>query len=151
MRAAISLVVFALLLIAPASASEETDIVARLQQLVDAWNKNDSATVASLMTESIEIIDVFPPYHWSGPHALQVWNDGFAADAKANSVTEPSLELLSPTHVDLGGGDAAYVVIPAIYRWKKGAEKMQEKGIITTALRKVDQKWRVAAFAWTRQ
>ncbi len=151
MRAAISLVVFALLLIAPASASEEADAFARVQQLFDAWNKNDSATVASVLTESIEIIDSTAPYHWSGTHALQAWSDSFAADAKANSVTEPSLELLQPTHVDLGAGDTAYVVVPAIYHWKKGAEKMQEKGIITAALHKVDQKWRVAATAWTRQ
>jgi ketosteroid isomerase-like protein len=151
MRAATSLVIFALLLVAPASASEETDIFARLQRMVDAWNKNDSATVRSMATESVEIIDVFPPYHWAGPNALQAWNDGFAADAKANSVTEPSVELLQPTHVDLGGGDAAYVVVPAIYHWKKSGEKMQEKGIITAALHKVDQKWQVAAFSWTRQ
>jgi uncharacterized protein (TIGR02246 family) len=150
MRSAISLVVFALLLVTPASASEEADVFARAQQLVDAWNKNDSAAVAGMVTESIEVIDIFPPYHWSGPHALHDWNEGFAADAKANAVTEPSVELLKPTHVDVSG-DHAYLVIPAIYHWKKGTEKMQEKGIITSALHKVDQKWRVAAFAWTRQ
>jgi uncharacterized protein (TIGR02246 family) len=150
MRIAISLVIFSLLLTAPASASEETDVLARAQQLVDAWNRNDPATVAGIVTESIEIIDVFPPYYWSGPHALQDWTDGFAADAKANAVAEPSVELLQPTHVDVSG-DRAYLVVPAIYHWKKGAEKMQDKGIITSALQKVDQKWRVAAFAWTKQ
>ena len=150
MRSAISFVIFALLLIAPASASEETDVLARARQLVDAWNKNDSAAVADIVTESIEIIDVFPPYHWSGPHALHDWNDGFAADAKANAVTEPSVELIQPTHVDVSG-DYAYLVVPAIFHWKKGAETMQDKGVITSALRKVDQKWRVAAFAWTKQ
>ena len=71
MRAVISLVLFALLLTTPVSASEENDVLARAQQLVDAWNKDDSAAVAGMVTASIEIIDVFPPYHWSGPHALQ--------------------------------------------------------------------------------
>jgi hypothetical protein len=150
MRSAISLVVFALLLITPAAASEEADVFARGQQFVDAWNRNDSAAVASMATESIEIIDVFPPYHWSGTHGLQAWNDGFAADAKANSATEPFLELLQPTHIEVKA-ESAYLVVPAIYHWKKGEEKMQEKGIVTSAMQKVDQKWRVAAFAWTRQ
>jgi ketosteroid isomerase-like protein len=150
MRAAVSLVVFVLLLITPASASEETDVFARAQQLVDAWNKNDSATVTGLVTESIEIIDVFPPYHWSGPQAMHDWGNDFAADAKVNSVTEPSVELLQPTHVEVRG-DSAYLVVPAIFHWKKGGEKMQEKGIVTSALHKVEQKWRVAAFTWTKQ
>jgi hypothetical protein len=103
-----------------------------------------------MVAESIEVTDIFPPYHWAGPHALQAWNEDFAADAKANSVTEPSVELLQPTHVEVRG-DRAYLVVPAVYHCKKGEEKMQEKGIITSALQKVDKKWRVAAFTWTRQ
>jgi ketosteroid isomerase-like protein len=149
MRAAISLVVFALLLAAPpsASASEETDALARIRQFVEAYNKNDSAAVAGMVMESIEIISVFPPYHWSGPHALQDWSEGFA---KAAPATERSVELRDAKHVTVKG-DSAYLVIPAIYRRKRGAESVEENGILTSVLHRFGEQWKVAAFTWTRE
>jgi hypothetical protein len=48
-------------------------------------------------------------------------------------------------------GSAAYIVVPALYRHDQHARRVQENGILTVALRKAGQRWRITAFAWTKQ
>jgi hypothetical protein len=48
-------------------------------------------------------------------------------------------------------GSAAYIVVPALYRHEQHARRVQENGILTVALRKAGQRWRITAFAWTKQ
>jgi hypothetical protein len=150
-RAAIVICAWMLFTSASAVASDRSDALTSIEQLVAAWNKGDDQDVVDRTTKAPAIIDEFPPYHWEGPTALADWNRDYQAHAKEiGGVTESRVDLLQPAEVDVHG-DTAYAVIPTTYRYISNAKRIREGGILTAALRKIGGTWRVAAFAWSNQ
>ncbi|MGH6882356.1 nuclear transport factor 2 family protein [Hypericibacter sp.] len=149
MRSVLMAISIALLLIAPASASD-AGVFSRVERFIDAWNRNDAAGVTDCMSASPTIIDDFPPHYWSGSSALVDWGKDYAILMNENDITDPRVMLSRPTIIDVHG-TKAYVVVPATYSYKQHARPMQEKGILTVALEGSHQGWRITAFAWTKQ
>ena len=72
------------------------------------------------------------------------------AEADHIGITDFQMTLGKPTH-DAVVGDAAYFVAPATLRFKvQGQQITQYRGDATVALRRADDGWRIAAWAWTK-
>jgi hypothetical protein len=136
---------------APCYASDQSDALTCIEQLVAAWNRNDDAGVTNRMTEAPAIIDEFSPYHWEGPTALADWNRDFETHTKEiGGASNPRVGLFRPTEVEVHG-NTAYAIVPTTYQYSIHTRKVKENGILTAALLKTGSTWRVAAFAWTNQ
>jgi hypothetical protein len=136
--------------IAPAAASEKTDVMATLHQFLDGANKGDMKSALAVCAAPSSIIDEFPPYAWQGATACADWATDFDSDNKKNGITEGVVATGTPKHVDITG-DRAYVVVPATFSFKKNGKRTTESGsTLTVALQKVAEGWRITAWAWTK-
>ena len=139
------LIAFALTVLAagPLVASENTDVMASVQKLVDGFNKGDTKAVVAGCTDEMCIIDEFPPYEWHGAGTCSKWLADYDADSKKNGITDGTVTIGKPRHVDVTG-DRAYVVVPTGYTFKQNGKAMKETGSIWTfALQKIDGSWRI--------
>src|SRR5437867_3643690 len=87
-------------------ASEQSDVVGVVNQLLDAFNKGDTNTVLALCVDDMSIIDEFPPYEWHGAGAFSKWFADYDADSKKNGVTDGKVTIGKPRHVDVTGDRA---------------------------------------------
>jgi ketosteroid isomerase-like protein len=134
---------------APVFATETDSVVSRVRQTVEDFNKGDAAALARDMVDAPQIIDEFPPFFWGGPNAMSDWAHAFTVETARQSISATSMRLLKVTHVDVRG-DSAYVVVPAICTFTLRSGQRLESGILTLALTKSDQTWRISAFSWTK-
>src|ERR1700755_3317996 len=135
MRLAAALICATIMSVGPALASNETEIVARIQQAVNACNRNDVAAFKRYLTPSPVAMDEVPPYHFQGAHALSDWENAYSADSSKNAITDPVITLRKATDIEVSGTHA-YVVWPATYSYKQAGQPSQHNGIITFALEK---------------
>ena len=140
----------ALLLTTPVVASPESDVTGVVQKWIDAFNKNDAKTVASVCTKDAIVLDDFPPHVWQGPTACARWFHNFHSFAAKSGITEPIVSLGKAQHVDITN-DVAYAVIPTIFEFKKDGKPVKETGIITLKLQKNATTWLIAGWAWADQ
>jgi ketosteroid isomerase-like protein len=132
----------------PAVASEETEVMAAMNQFVDAFNKGDMKMLASAGANVVFIIDEFPPYEWHGAGACAKWSSDYDADAKKNGITDGHVTISKPSHIDVVG-DSAYVVVPANYVYKEKGKSGNEVGsILTIVLKKNTSGWHIIGWAW---
>jgi ketosteroid isomerase-like protein len=132
----------------PAGAkSQDTQVLAPINQFVDGINKGDTKSAAAAYTPNASIIDEFGAHHWEGANAFNDWNNGFMADMKNTGVTEPWMKLLKPKLVRVNG-DHAYVVQAGVFTFKQNGTKQSENGLFTYALDKTDSGWKLASWAW---
>jgi ketosteroid isomerase-like protein len=149
-RVFIALAVAVLAAVPTAAFDEKTDVMAVVRQFVDGFNKGDVKTAVAACAEQASIIDEFPPYEWHGMGACSKWADDYDADAKKNGITDGSVRLGKPRHIDIAG-DQAYVVVPANYTYKQRGKLVREIGsMLTLALQKGAAGWRITAWAWTK-
>ncbi len=142
---------FAAVLVAgPAVASDQTDVMVPVRQFVDGFNKGDIKSALAACADQVSIIDEFAPYEWHGAGACANWANDFDADAKKNGITDGSVKLASPRHVDVTN-DRAYVVVPATYVFRlKGKRVKEANARLTLALQKGTSGWRITAWSWTK-
>jgi ketosteroid isomerase-like protein len=132
----------------PAAATDKTDVVATVRKFVDSFHKGDMNALTATCADQASIIDEFPPYEWHGAGACAKWTDDYAADAKKNGITDGSVTLGVPLHVDVTA-DRAYVVVPANYKYKQNGKAVPETGsTLTIALQKSGAAWRMTGWAW---
>src|SRR5215469_14769028 len=130
------------------AASEQTDVMATVNQLVEAFNKGDIKSLLASCIDEMCIIDEFPPHEWHGAGTCSKWLADYDADAKKNGINDGAVTIGKPLHVDFSG-DRTYVVVPATYTYKQHGKPMKETGSIWTfALQKVEGSWRVSGWAW---
>ena len=140
----------AVLTAGPLVASEKTEVIATVQQLVDAFNKGDTKSLVAGCTNQMCIIDEFPPHEWHGAGTCSKWLADYDADAKKNGITDGRVTIGTPRHVDVTL-DRAYVVIPANYAYKQHGKSMKETGSTWTfTLQKIEADWRVTGWAWAK-
>ena len=90
------------------------------------------------------------PHLWHGPTAAQDWYRDVLVEGEHAGASDYHVTIGPPLHADVTG-DAAYVVSPATMTFKlKGKQVTQSGAIFTTALRKVAEDWRIAAWAWAK-
>ncbi len=131
-------------------ASDRTDVLAKMQQLVSGFNTSDSSARSGNLMPSLSIVDDLPPFHFQGPNAHSDWEHAFQTHAKENETSESAIRLLDATYVNVRG-DHAYAVVPAVYSSKRRNEPIQQSCIITAVLEKSGGNWRIVSWVWTRQ
>jgi hypothetical protein len=94
----------------PVLASDASDVVSRVQQLIEHFNKGDA--LAGDTVDTLQVIDDFPPFFWNGQNALAEWNKAFGIEKKRRSIVKTSMTLGKVTQVDVYD-DHAYVVVSA--------------------------------------
>lgn len=71
-----------------------------------------------------------------------------AADAAAKGITDESVTIAKPTRELVTGGDA-YVVVPAVYRFKQKGAAMAETAQFAFNLHKGETGWKIRGWTWT--
>jgi hypothetical protein len=118
---------------------------------VDGFNKGDTKTAVAACADQTSIIDEFPPHEWHGVGACSNWANDYDADTRKNGITDGSVTLGRPRHIDITG-DRAYVVVPANYAYKMKGKLVKEIGsTLTVALQKGEAGWRITAWSWTKR
>jgi hypothetical protein len=139
------MIYFASLVITQALSSDETEVLSRMHQTIDAANRNIDTALASNFMPSVVLVDDLAPYVFQGPaaDAILEWTNAHGADSVKNSITDFSMQLLKPRRVEVSG-DRAYIVLPAVYSFKQRLRPMQKRGTITATLERLDKKWLIA-------
>jgi hypothetical protein len=136
-----------------ASASAQTQdaqLMAPIKKFVDSFNKGDMAAAAAThaATADLTIIDEVPPYVWRGAQAFQTWAADLESDAKKEGITDPNVKISASTRQETSG-DQTYVVVPAVYTFKKGGVAMREAAQFTIVLKKGVTGWLIHGWTWT--
>lgn len=143
-------VAVAVLAAGSAAASEASDVMAAVNQFVDAFNKGDATTAAAACADQTSIIDEFPPYEWHGTGACTTWMNDYDADAKKKGITDGLVTLGKARHVDVAA-DGAYVVVPASYAFnQKGKPVKETNSMLTIALKKGATGWHIIGWSWAK-
>jgi hypothetical protein len=144
-----ALVCFALAVPARAQTTD-AELMAPIQKFVDSFNKGDAAGAAATHAAGADltIVDEVPPYLWRGPKAFYAWSADLESDAKKQGMTEPMVTLSAPTRTEKQSAEA-YVIVPAVYSFKKGGAAMSEAAQMTFVLKKGSAGWLIHAWAWT--
>jgi opacity protein-like surface antigen len=139
----------ALLLATPAAASDAHDAVATIRAFIAGIDKGDMAAAAATHVTAPDITDEFPPYHWSGAGAFAGWGADYGKDAAANGVTDGILTIRKVQRIRVEA-DHAYAVVPTDYSFKRKGKKVVEHAVMTYALTRTPNGWRIAswAFGW---
>jgi hypothetical protein len=134
----------------PVFASEESDVVAKIHQFIDGFNRGDAKTALAACAPSASIIDEFPPHEWEGANACAHWADAYTAEAKKDGVTDGIVTLGEPWYVSVSGS-RGYAVVPAKYSYKQhGKPVTEQNSIFTVALKKTSAGWLITGWAWSK-
>ena len=129
------------------SKKEPVDVV---RQYLDAFNKGDAKAMAASFADTGSILDGMAPHVWQGPTAAQDWYRDVLIEGKQHGAADYVVTVGEPLHNDVTG-DSAYVVLPATMTFKMGDKQITQSGaIFTVALRKLNEEWRIAAWAWAK-
>ena len=148
MRTVLAALLAAGLALSPALASDKTDIWARVHSFADAINKGDSKVLLDQCGALTSIIDDFPPHLWQGATACADWAKSFGDWAKQNTVTNATVLVGRPLHVDITG-DRAYVVAEANFTYKQNGKRKALRGSAwTLVMQKTGADWHILGWSW---
>ncbi len=126
------------------------DPMAAVRQYINAFNKGDEDAMAAIFAVPGSILDGVAPHVWQGPTASQDWYRDVLLEGEQHGASDYFVTLGEPLHNDTNG-DSAYVVLPATMTFKVHGQQITQTGaIFTVALRKLDEGWRIAAWAWAK-
>jgi len=141
-------VVGAVSAIPAAAASDNSAVMATVNQFIDGFNKGDTKMAVAACASPAWIVDEFGRHEWVGPTACADWARDAVADDAKNGTTDGIVTLGKPWHLDVSA-NVAYVVVPATYSYKRHGNAEQERGSVwTLVLKKSPAGWRIAAWAW---
>ena len=117
---------------------------------VEAFNNSDSAGMAAICADPMQILDGMSPHVWQGPTAAEEWWRAVLAEGEHVGASGYRISLGEPRHVNVTG-DTAYVVVPATMTFNiQGKQVTQTGSLFTVALRKLGTEWRLTAWAWAK-
>ncbi len=127
-----------------------TDPMAAVRQYVDAFNKGDPEVMTAACADPMQILDGMSPHVWQGSTASDDWYRDVLTEGEHLGASGYQIALAEPRHIDVTG-DYAYVVVPATMTFDvKGEQARQTGALFTVSLRKVDDGWRLTAWAWAK-
>jgi hypothetical protein len=129
-----------MLAIAPAMASDKTDVMA----VVHKWGSTDADTCA----DEVAIVDSVPPYEWHGSGACSKWRNDYDAFNKQAGATDGHAVVGKARHIEITA-DHAYVVAPVTYFFKQGEKEMQEQATGTFVLVKSASGWHITGWTYS--
>jgi ketosteroid isomerase-like protein len=118
-------------------------VIALANQVVDAFNKGDVATVKSLMPAE-SIVDENPPYIWQGPSAVDAWLAAADQYTSRMKMTDQVVRIGPPTYIQVEG-DSAYAVFPEHFGYKRAGVQVNEEATLTAVARKTANGWRIVS------
>lgn len=128
--------------------STDSGPMVAVRRFVAGFNDDDVEEMQASCLAETSIVDDFPPHEWSGIGAATSWYRDMAAMATGYGMSDWSVLLDEPRHV--AESDAhAYVVVPVVVRWLQEGAEVERTGFFTAALREVEERWSISAFAWT--
>ena len=136
-----------------AFASDQSDVLKRMQQTIDEGNRNiDPAKLAENFTPSVVIVDDLAPYVFTGApeQAIGAWAKAYEADSERNGISGFSMQLLKARTIEVID-DHAYIVLPAVYHFKQHNKPARIRGTITATLEKVNDQWLISTWSWAAQ
>lgn len=126
------------------------DPIMTVQQYIDAFNHGNIEGMAAAFAVPGSILDGMAPHLWLGPTAARDWYRDVLIEAKQHGASQYAVALAKPLY-NVVKGDAAYVVVPASMTFRiQDKQHIQTGALLTVALRKLDDGWRIAAWAWTK-
>jgi len=107
--------------------------------------------MAACFASSASILDGMAPHLWQGPTAARDWYRDVLIEGEHHGAGDYFVSLDGPPlHADVNG-DAAYAVFAATMTFTlRGTQITQAGAMLTTALRRIDGEWRLAAWAWAK-
>ena len=121
-----------------------------LRRYIDAFNKGDVKAMAACFAVPGSILDGMTPHVWQGPTAAQDWYRDVLIEGKQHGASDYFVTVGEPLHNNVTG-DSAYVVVPATMTFKVHGKQITQSGaIFTMACRRVEDGWRIAAWAWAK-
>ena len=128
----------------PAAASDKTDAEAVVKTF---FTGTDMSAGVKLCAPDAIIIDDFGKHVWQGKDACAAWMRDYLADIKKAGVKPLGVAITRTNRVDINGSNA-YVVSSATSGYSGKAGKVVKDAIVTTALRKTADGWRITGWAW---
>jgi len=130
------------------AATPNAAITATLNAYIDSLGRGDAKAAAAVLAGDVSIVDEVPPYAWRGPGAFEAMGAALAAYDKKAGITDAGVTLSPPTRIE-AAGDRAYVVAPAVFRFKQGGVDMRELGRMTFTLSDGAGGWKITGWTWT--
>ena len=125
-----------------------TDTMAAVRDYISAFNKGDVEGMAAAFAVPSLILDPMPPHVWGGPTAAKDWWRDVLIEVEHQGASDLCITAGEPLHNNITG-DNAYVLVPATFEYKvRGKQVTQTGAVITVALRKLADGWRIAGWAW---
>ncbi|MEG3146455.1 hypothetical protein U1839_17520 [Sphingomonas sp. RT2P30] len=128
--------------------AKDAAVEAPIRTFVASFNKGDVPAAAATHDRDVAIIDEVAPYRWSGAGAFDGWLAALAADSRAKGITDQSVTISDPTRELVTGADA-YVVVPAVYRFRQKGVAMTETAQFAFSLHKGEAGWKISGWTWT--
>jgi hypothetical protein len=132
------------------SGDDKATVVSLVKEAVDAWSRNDIDVAKRHMSPSVVLIDDTAPYFFQGPTAVSDWLKAYAAESKAQDITDPWQTLGEPIEVEVDGPHA-YVAIPAVYGFKQHGEPARVNATVTVTLGKSGKDWSFVSWNWSKR
>jgi hypothetical protein len=132
------------------SGDDKAAVVSLLKEAIEAWSHNNIDVATRHLSPSIAITDSTAPYFFQGPTAVSDWLKAYAAEIKANDITDPWETLGKPTEVEVDGPHA-YIAIPAVYGFKQHGKPVRVKSTVTVALEKSGKDWSFVSWTWSKR
>lgn len=121
-----------------------------VHQYINSFNKGDGDAMAATFAVPGSILDGMAPHVWQGPTATQDWYRDVLIEGEQHGAADYFVTLGEPLHNSVTG-DSAYVVVPATMTFKVHGQQVTQRGaILTLALRKVAEVWRITAWSWSK-
>jgi hypothetical protein len=126
------------------------DPAAAVARFVDAFNRLDVDALAACFTAPSFILDGMAPHVWSGATAPVDWCRDALAEADHLGISGFHATVNAPVH-NAVTGDAAYFVAPATMSFNVQGRRVTQSGaILTLALTRIDGRWLISAWTWTK-
>lgn len=119
-------------------------------RFIEAFNRFDVGEMVACFATPSFILDGMQPHVWSGPAAPADWRRDVLAEAEHLGFSDFQATLGPPLH-DAVTGDAAYFAAPATMTFNaRGLRVTQSGAVLTTALRRLEGRWLISAWCWTK-
>lgn len=132
-----------------AAADESSGVMVAVHQIVEGFNKGDTAMFLGSCDKETAIVDEVPPHEWHGAQGCTQWMKDYGVFVEKEQISD-AVTTLGKTHRIQVSDDHAYVVIGAQCDYKQAHKSVHEDVIVTLALHKVGMSWRLTGWTWAR-
>ena len=129
---------------------DTTGPAATVRRYIESFNRDEPKGMAAMCAVPMSILDGMAPHVWHGPTACEDWYRDAMTEGEHVGATDYSVTLGDLKHNNITG-DSAYVVFPTTMTFRlQGRQITQSGAFFTVALRKLNEGWRIASWAWTK-